>query len=431
MKFGTDGIRGRAGEAPIDEAGAHAVGRAAVAWARAHGGRRVVVGSDTRPSSFQLRTAVCHAVTAAGGIAVDAGTMSSPALGNAVEAGLGDVGVMITASHNPARDNGFKMLGPGGRKPTAAQTAQVELWLQEAPVTEEGGGSELGHLAALEAYKQAFAERVGDLSALAGKRIGVDFAHGGASVAKPMLEALCPTTIWAFMGQGDGTINDGVGSENPQALGRFVIEQGLDAGIAVDGDGDRLVLVDEQGRKVPGDAVTWLLAQREGVKKVAVTVMSNAALEGQLGDREVIRTPVGDKHLARAIADEGVHLGAEESGHILFHDGLVGGDGLFAGLRALQQVFATHDSLSGALEGFVLFPKALTKVTVSRRPPLDEVFELQQSMTRLEPQLGGGRIFLRYSGTEPVLRLLVEGRTEDAVQQVSEEITRTAEEVLG
>jgi phosphoglucosamine mutase len=270
--------------------------------------------------------------------------------------------------------------------------------------------------AALAAWDDAVAEL--DLQ-LPSRRLVVDLAHGAATRMGARLEALWPGPLHV-VGDGSGIVNDGVGSEHLDHLGAAVVRHGAWAGLAVDGDGDRCRLVDETGRAVPGDAVTWLLARALQVEGLAVTVMSTTALEAQLPGVRVVRTPVGDKHLMAAMAEHGLPLGAEESGHVLFGD-YPAGDGLVAGLRALAAV--GERPMSEALAPFTPFPRRLGKVRVASRPALETVGPVQQSVEAAEGRLGHhGRVFLRYSGTEPVLRILVEGTEAAAVSAAYDEV---------
>jgi phosphoglucosamine mutase len=252
--------------------------------------------------------------------------------------------------------------------------------------------------------------------------VAIDLAHGAAAPCTRWL-AEHTDVDWVILGEGTGVVNDGVGSENLAHLGRVVVEQGCVAGFAVDGDADRCRLVDEHGRPVPGDAVTWLLARHVKATHIAVTVMSNGALEISLPDTRVVRTPVGDRFLREAMDREPLQLGAEESGHVLFDD-YPSGDGLVTGLRALSALLATGEPASEVLSGFTPLPRRLTKVPVSARPPLDEVDAIVAARARGLEALGpGGRVFLRYSGTEAYMRVLVEGREASAVAHVSDEMT--------
>jgi len=431
IQFGTDGIRGLAGTHPITAEVAHDVGSAAARFAREQGGRAVVVGRDPRPSGAALEASVAAGVRGEGAEARVAGVLPTSAVATALREGLGDVGVVITASHNPEADNGFKVLAPGGRKLTDEEIRRVEQWLatpsRRAPLP--GNETDIAE-EAWATYTRSLARAIGDVRALAGARIAVDLANGAAIRTASWLRHHVPAQF-VFLGSGDGPINGGCGAVHPECVARAVVEHGCHAGFAVDGDADRCVLVDERGQQVPGDGLAWLLAVGLGVRGLAVTVMSNAALETSLPGVAVLRTPVGDRHLQDAIARGVAELGCEESGHVLFAAGLPTGDGVVTGLRALAIAFSGAASLSGAQSGFHPFPRRITEVEVRERPPLEEVAALQDSRRAGEAALGaGGRVFLRYSGTEPLLRILVEGPDETTVARVSEEVTRVAREAL-
>ena len=418
MKFGTDGIRGRAGPSPIDPESAVKIGRAAARLATVNGDLAVLITRDTRPSGAMLAAACAAGVAGEGVQAIDGGVVPTAALAVGLKQGRGGAGIMITASHNPWSDNGFKILSSEGRKLTEAETEQVEAWLG-APEH----ASAIGHLTTepqiLSAWIEALAER-SPLEALKNRKIALDLAEGSATVARPWLESL--PIDWVFV-EGD-RINDGVGSEAPGRLARAVVEQRCEAGIAVDGDADRCLLVDERGTIIHGDALAWLLATRLGVKKLAVTVMSTGALAPALPGVELCITPVGDKHLQIAMREHDIPLGCEESGHVLFADH-PGGDGLLTGFRALGAALP-EGALSEVLAPFIPWPRVKSKVRVSARPPLSSLPSVVDAVERGERALGkGGRVFLRYSGTEPVLRILVEGRAADTVNAVAADVERT------
>jgi len=424
MKFGTDGVRGPAGQWPIDTDGAARIGAAAVRLGGG-GATRVVVGRDTRPSGPGLAQAVCDAIVSAGGVAIDAEVVPTPAVAWAVHTERADVGVMITASHNAAPDNGFKLFAEGGRKPTADETRQIEAWLAEPSVNRPGGEATSDR-----ALVADYAAALGTLASvdLSSRSIAVDCANGAATPLAARLAELCGARV-VPVAAGDGPINEGCGAVHPKRLAETVRLQGLDAGFAVDGDADRCVLVTADGDVVPGDALTWLLTRHMHLDALAVTVMSNAALEGLLPGVRVARTPVGDKHLQRIMAAEGIALGAEESGHVLFHD-WPGGDGLLTGLRGLAAAFASADTLAEAVSPYSAFPRDLSKIRVAQRTPLSDVPGLSDQQAAWEQQLGSGRVFLRYSGTEPVLRILVEGPEDAVVQAVSTEAQAWLSEAL-
>lgn len=425
--FGTDGIRGRAGTPPITAIMGVAVGRAA---ARLADGEPVVVARDTRASGPMLEAAVVAGAASLGVEARVAGVLPTSGLTAALRAGLGGAGVMLTASHNPDRDNGFKLLGRGGEKLDDATAGRVEAWLAEpgqgGPV---GAVRSVGPLCA-QVYGEALQAALYDLAPLRDLRIAVDLANGAATAAVPILESLGLHLV--LTGDRHGPVNDGCGSESLGHLGKVVRRRRCAAGIAVDGDADRCRLVDHTGHPVPGDAVAWLFARGLELPRLAVTVMSSGALEASLPNVDILRTPVGDRHLLAALrSDPSVRVGSEESGHVVFADGLPTGDGLLTGLRALVLAFSRAPTLQEAVASFPRFPRALTKVPVRSRLPLDDIPTLTQARDAGAAHLGdGGRVFLRYSGTEDVLRVLVEGVDADAVQTVSAEVTRIAAEEL-
>lgn len=432
IAFGTDGIRGVAGEPPCTPEIARALAFA-VSRALRLGERTALIARDTRVSGPALELGLVAGFADAGVTVFSLGVLPTSGLAAVLRASP-DVGagVMLTASHNPASDNGFKVLGASGGKLTDAENRAIEEELAKAlavarpPSTArvDYGAADRGAETWFEALDAAAGAAA---AALVGRRIVVDLANGAVIAAVPWLDAL-PCEVIAI--GRSGLINDGFGSEHPEALIAAVARHGADAGLAVDGDGDRCRLVDEKGAVIDGDALAWLLTVGTGTKKLAVTVMSTTALEDALPDVAIVRTPVGDRHLSEAIARGEATLGVEESGHAVFDDALPTGDGLVTGLRALAAAFARAPTLSAAI-AFTPFPRRLTKVRVRERKPVDAIPELVKAAQKGEKALGEhGRVFLRYSGTEPVLRVLVEGRDADTVAAVSERITRLAAEVL-
>ncbi|MBN2800551.1 MAG: phosphoglucosamine mutase [Deltaproteobacteria bacterium] len=421
IRFGTDGIRGETGEHPITAEVAARVGRAASALA---GGGPVLVARDTRPGGEALASAVLDGAAVQGSAALDLGVLPTSGLAAALAGGLGAAGVMITASHNPATDNGFKVLGAGGRKLSEAQTARVEAWLENPPPAGISGSVRAAADPALAIYLRALVDALPALGAVRGPVV-IDLANGALTSVRPWMEALPFEVI--LIGGGDGQINEGVGSEHLEHLGAAVRATGARAGLAVDGDADRCRLVDAEGAPLAGDAVTWLLARGAGA--IAVTVMSNAGLEASMPGVRVLRTPVGDKHLLEALAaDPTLAVGAEESGHVVFPDALPTGDGLVTGLRALALV--GDQPLRDAVSGYRAFPRCIRKVRVTQRPELDTVPGVAAAREEGLALLGQGRVFLRYSGTEPVLRVLVEGPEQALVDEVTARVCAAAQAAL-
>lgn len=403
------------------------VGAAAARWGGI--GHGVVIGRDPRSSGYRLAEAVASGVRGSGGRPVDGGVVPTAAVQVALAEGIGRVGVMITASHNPDGDNGFKLLGVGGRKPDDDTCVTLAAWMDEEPRSRATPpGEELVDGSVARAWLRALAARCPELSALAGKRVAIDLGNGAASPHREALERWLPCQV-VWLG-ASGRVNDGCGTEHLETLRDAVISSACDAGFALDGDADRCRLVDERGAEVAGDAMTWLLARSLDVSRLAVTVMSNGALEGLLPGVAVVRTPVGDRHLREAMDRDGIALGAEESGHVLFGDH-PGGDGILTGVRALCAAWRRAHAVSAATAGFVAWPRRTARVRVSARPALDELVELQDARRVGEAALGrAGRVHLRYSGTEPVLRILVEGRDSQVVDRVHEQVVAAARAAL-
>jgi len=390
----------------------------------------VLVAHDTREHGEGLAVALSAGASAAGARAELVGVWPTPALACELAANGGDAGVVVTASHNGAKDNGFKILVAEGRKPQPEQLRALELELNR------GGGLTDAPLldGVAPRVPAAWLDRLeedarGLGNAWQERSIAIDLANGATTPFRHDIAEMFPAQC-TLIGAGDGVINDGVGSESLDAVSRAVLEQGCAIGFAVDGDGDRLRVVDEKGRPVPGDAVTWLLCQHLGLRDLAVTIMSNGALEGHLPHVRIRRTPVGDQHLQAVMAEEGIELGAEESGHILF-GGHPGGDGCLAALRVLGALGGHRGPVSHAFRGFQPHPRAQRKVKVGQKPPLHELEHLSSWHEEWVHRLGpNGRVLLRYSGTEPVLRILVEGSDENCVTETAGEIESRMRGVL-
>ena len=260
IRFGTDGIRGTAGAAPITAETGVRVGRAAVRLARQLGGDRVMISRDTRPSGMMLEHAVAAGVSAAGGQAILAGILPTSGLMANRKDGAAEVGVMLTASHNPVQDNGFKVIGSAGRKLNDAAIAQFEEWIGQGPMEMEPGAIHLRSLASTNTYLRELAEACPQQDQIRGAKIAIDLANGAGTVVMRWLQEHYSGVDWVVVGADGGKINDGVGSEHPDLLSQTVVEHGCMAGFAVDGDADRCILVDERGERVSGDALAWFFA---------------------------------------------------------------------------------------------------------------------------------------------------------------------------
>lgn len=403
LAFGTDGVRGRAGTPPIDVDTARRLG----AWAGATVGRVLVV-RDTRPSGRELAEALIEGVVSAGGHALDGGVAPTSAAAIGVDSGWADGAWVATASHNAAVDNGFKWLGQRGRKPSDEAAAAIVAGATTGRPSAALRGTRQDVSARL---AERWAEVVDGVSGAVAGPVALDLAHGAASTVIGALQSR-RQGLHVVVGGGAGEINDGVGSEHPGRLASAMASGGFRGGIAVDGDANRSVLVDEIGRVVSGDALLGWLAASQSAAGLAVTVMSSLRLEAALPGVEIVRTPVGDRHVRAAMDAQGLELGGEESGHVLFAD-VAGGDGLLAGLAALSA--AGDRPLSACVAPFAPWPRRAGKVASAERRPLPHLADYG-------PRLGGGRVFVRWSGTEPILRWLVEAPEADAVDAVAAEV---------
>jgi len=418
--FGTDGVRGAYGGPVINENFAARLGAAAGRWAGGHG--RVLIGHDTRASGVSLSRAVARGLIAAGLEPVLLGVLPTPAVARAVRASGAELGVVVTASHNPAPDNGIKFFGPGGQKLTDEEEALIEEGLAAVPPL--GDLPELPQADALGDYITA-ATGLLPAGALDGWRIVLDTANGATSVSSPrVLRGLGAEVIALGQSPNGSNINDGVGSEHPQKMAARVRETGARIGIAHDGDGDRCIFCDENGEVLDGDEVLTLLAidaLRRGelaMNELVVTVQSNLGVDvavAAAGGR-VVRTAVGDRYVIERMRADGAKLGGESSGHIVCADVSPTGDGLVAALRVLAVMRDTGRPLSELRRGLKKFPQATRALKVAQKRDLASCGTLSAEINSLEKELGTqGRVLVRYSGTEPKLRLLVEGATEAIV----------------
>lgn len=395
IRFGTDGVRGQAGQFPINPDGAAAIGRGVVSWTRQDAPPRVLVIRDTRASGPVLEQAVCEGIARQGGIAVRGGVLPTAAASCALARHPFDAAVVLTASHNPWTDNGLKVLARGGGK--VLEPAALEAAIAEPGPAATGG--------AIESWSGGEAAWAGFLPPvdLTGVRLLLDSASGaGFWVAHRALQARGATVVRRDPEPSGENINQGTGALHPPSAAE-VAAQGCSVAICLDGDADRVMLVDAKAGLLDGDDLLWLLSQDDTLPVVG-TVMSNGGLGAALGDR-LVRAAVGDRHVAAQMKTVGAPRGAEPSGHVLFSDGMPTGDGLYTALRVFQSVSALHGLASGLPSGgWTRWPQASQSVRFTgQRVPLDD----WPSLAAVET--AGNRAVVRYSGTEPKLRILVEG----------------------
>jgi len=415
--FGTDGVRGVFGQDLTCEL-VQQLGKAATLWT---GGGRVFVGRDTRASGPELEEAFARGVVEGGGAAVLAGVVPTPAVALLAL----DLGVVISASHNPPEYNGVKFFDREGRKLPDAAEEEIEALLD----ARGPGGGEVDRVeVAVDSYLEHILERFG--SDLTGLKIAVDCANGAYSGIAPEAFEQLGAEVVTIGNDPDGTnINLGVGATDLGALSRTVVESACDLGVAFDGDGDRMLAVDERGRTVDGDQIVAVLALHLGVEQVAVTVMANLGFHRLMGERgiRVHTTPVGDRYVLEALSREGAVLGGEQSGHIIYLENHVTGDGLAAALALCEALDGRR--LSEAAAVMEVLPQVKENVRVTRREVPEAVLaEVAELNERLGDQ---GRVLVRPSGTEPMIRVLAEATTQEEAERLSASIAALVREELG
>ncbi|MCZ7527545.1 MAG: phosphoglucosamine mutase [Acidimicrobiia bacterium] len=440
LRFGTDGVRGIANRELTPEL-VVALGRTAATVLG--DGRPFVVARDTRRSGPMLEAALVAGLCSVGVPVLTGGVLPTPALAHL--SGVHDApGAMISASHNPFPDNGVKLFARGGRKLTDAEEAAIEARLGSGPGDDAPVGEGVGEPGPLpDAGAQYVEHVVGTLGGrrLDGLRVVVDCAHGAAFEVAPRALRLAGARVEVLHDRPDGTnINAGCGSTDPGPLRRAVREEGADAGLAFDGDADRVVAVDERGALVDGDqilAVAALDLQRRGLLRggaLAVTVMSNLGLRRALAEHgvRVVETPVGDRNVLAAIEAHGLSLGGEQSGHVVFADLATTGDGLLTGLQLLDVVVRSGQPLSELASVVQPLPQILRNVRVADRARLDDAPGFRAALVEVEAGLGeAGRVLVRASGTEPVIRVMVEAPTAGEAEAAAARLVAAVEEACG
>ncbi|MDF2383153.1 phosphoglucosamine mutase [Nostoc ellipsosporum NOK] len=432
--FGTDGIRGATNLSPMTAAMAMKVGMAAGAHFRRGDHRhRVVIGKDTRLSGYMLENALVAGFTSVGMDVVLVGPMPTPAVAMLTHSMRADMGVMISASHNPYADNGIKLFGPDGYKLSDADELAIEALIDgEVPLA---ASADIGRARRVEDARGRyihFAKSTfpSDLT-LDGLRIVVDCANGAAyQVAPSALWELGADVIAIGVTPNGKNINDGVGSTAPDTLCETVVGSGAHIGIALDGDADRLIVVDEHGKVVDGDQLMatiaggWARQGRLAGGGLVATVMSNLGLERHLSAQGLglIRTKVGDRYVLEKMRGSGYNVGGEQSGHIILSDYATTGDGLVASLQVLAELVRAGAPASEVLHRFDPLPQLLKNVRFKGGKPLEDP-RVQDAIAAAETELDGkGRLVIRASGTEPVIRVMAEGDDKAQVEAVVDRI---------
>ena len=442
--FGTDGVRGVAGEPPLDAATVRRMGAALaeVKMGRLGRGPRVLLGRDTRESGPWLRDAIAAGLASRGAQSVDAGVVSTPGLAHCIPHGGFDAGVMISASHNPYGDNGLKVFAANGTKLSDAQEMEVERLVLDEGIADPGPtDTAVPQDASLVERYVTFLEGVVPAGRFDGMRLVLDCAHGSATHLAPLIFDQLGAEVACIGCAPDGrNINLGCGSLHLEGLAVHVQSGGFDLGLAFDGDADRCLAVDGAGRPVDGDHILYLTARRlhrQGRLRndaVVATVMSNLWLEHRLAADGIrlLRAPVGDKYVLERMMAEGAVLGGEQSGHIIFREVAEAGDGILTGILLLDAVLEEGRPLHTLLADVIPYPQVLLNVRVREKPDLRQHPVIGPAVGEAESALdGSGRVLLRYSGTEPLARVMVEGKDAETVRHHAERLVEVIRRELG
>ena len=442
--FGTDGVRGTANIYPMTAEMALRIGAAVGRYFKreSSGVHRVVIGKDTRLSGYMFESALTAGLTSTGMNVLLLGPVPTPAVGLLTRSMRADLGVMISASHNPAIDNGIKFFGPDGFKLSDAAETEIEALVADGvePIEPEKIGRakrvDDGRFRYIERLKSSFPRQ----TSLDGLKIVVDCANGAAHMVAPdALWELGATVIPVGNNPNGKNINEGCGSTHPQMAAETVVAHGADLGVCLDGDADRVILVDENGKVGDGDQFMALMASRWAAEErlkgnaLVATVMSNLGLERYLQGQgiDLERTAVGDRHVVERMRSGGFNLGGEQSGHIVMTDHATTGDGLMAGLQFMAEMVRSVKPASELLNSFEAVPQLLKNVRYSAdQTPLDNpkvIAAIAQSESDL---VGNGRLLIRKSGTEPLVRVMAESEDEGVLNQAVDSIVAAVEDAV-
>lgn len=440
--FGTDGIRGKAGQPPLDASTIRRLGGALVRALRHDQNPKFLSGRDTRESGSWIERELAFGIASQNGVLTSAGIIPTPAIAYLTPRTGYTAGVVISASHNPFEDNGIKVFSGAGEKFTETLEEKVEAIMGdrswEGP---SGDGRPVEQVDYRSQYMEHLRRILPPDQRPRGLRIAIDCANGATTTIAPRLFADLGFDTTCIGCEPDGrNINLHCGSTAPERLAATVVNGGYRLGVAYDGDGDRAIFVDASGRIVDGDAVMLMCAKRlkaEGRLKgdaVVATVMSNIGLELALRDAGIslVRCPVGDKYVMEEMMRRNLSLGGEQSGHVIFSDYLFTGDGLATSLHVLRTMAASGRELADLAGELTTYPQVLLNVRVERKVDLATVPEVARVMAAVESRLAGhGRLLVRYSGTEPLLRVMLEGRDEPEIRRWGQEIIDAVKKHLG
>jgi phosphoglucosamine mutase len=436
--FGTDGIRGVAGTSPMTAEFAFLVGVAAAEALKGAGrdAPTVLIGRDTRRSGQMLLAALSAGLTSRGAHAVELGVLPTPGVSHLCRTLGAAAGIVISASHNPFEDNGIKFFSAEGEKLSDALELEIEGYLERAGTLEPVTGAQIGTSRRYDRergheYRDFLVASGPDLSGLT---IGLDCANGAAFELAPEVFTLLGAEVRVIHADPDGVnINTGCGSTHPEAIQQFVREQELDLGVTFDGDADRALLVDRAGRLISGDHMLAICALHRKEHGVVSTVMGNLGLEHYLAAHGVSfhRAAVGDRYVHEMLRAKGLSLGGEQSGHVLFLDKAPTGDGILSALQTLAAVQSSDKPLSSWFDEITMYPQTLLNVRVAPevKARLAEHAQVVAALDRASERLNGeGRVNVRPSGTEPLVRVMVEGRDQGMIEQVARDIAAVVEQ---
>jgi phosphoglucosamine mutase len=452
--FGTDGVRGTANIEPVTAETALKLGRAAAhvfknleAQARGRGKHKIVLGKDTRLSGYMLENALSSGILSMGVDVLFIGPLPTPGVAYVTRSLRADAGIVITASHNPYADNGIKFFGADGYKLDDTIEDQIENLVFSGKIenirpTADAIGKAVRIDDALGRYIEFAKASLPRGMTLEGVRVVVDCANGAAYKSTPCVLRELGAQVIVYGNQPDGTnINKDCGSMHPEALCRKVVEHKAHIGITHDGDADRVLLCDEKGNLIDGDdimaiaALNMLTQKTLAEKTLVATVMSNAGLEAAIKNAggKIIRTAVGDKNVIDEMLRGGFNFGGEQSGHLIFRDYGTTGDGLVAVLQILRIMHVKQQSLSKLAKCWTRFPQLVTNIRVREKKPFEQLDGVSKLVAEAEKDLKaqGGRLLLRYSGTEPKARLLVEGRDAKSLEKWSQKICDAIKKQIG
>jgi len=442
--FGTDGIRGAAGAFPLDEATVERVGLALASVLGAPGRRPgVVLGRDTRESGAWIEETLARAIARGGGSPISAGVITTAGVAYLTKAAGFDAGVMISASHNPFNDNGIKIFSKDGYKLPDTEEARIERMIldEESPAPVSPAPPPAGASADLAGSYQAHLVEAAGAARLDGMKVVLDCANGASHQVAPAVFRALGAEVVTLAGTPDGTnINSGCGSLYPEAMSEAVLHHRADLGCAFDGDADRCVLCDETGAVCDGDFILYrsaLALQEEGRLPghlVVATVMSNLWLERALrrAGIRMLRAPVGDKYVLEEMLRQGSRLGGEQSGHVIFLDHATTGDGVLTALMLAATLRRAGVPLSSWRSEVKPFPQILLNVRVSTRPALESHPAIGAKAAEVRGKLGEeGRLLLRYSGTEPLARVMIEAEDADQVAALAREMADVIHREIG